>query len=66
MVDRATGHPMTAHTTNQVPVVLVNGDPGVALRADGILSAAAPTILDLLGVPIPADMITPSLLVRKS
>jgi 2,3-bisphosphoglycerate-independent phosphoglycerate mutase len=66
MIDRATGRPMTAHTTNQVPVLLVNGDAGVSLRVDGILSAVAPTILELVGVAVPTDMTTPSLLVRKS
>jgi 2,3-bisphosphoglycerate-independent phosphoglycerate mutase len=62
MIDRATGKPMTAHTTNQVPVILVGARPDQALRPDGILSAVAPTVLELLDVAIPPDMTTPSLL----
>ena len=66
MIDRETGQPMTAHTTNQVPVILANGGPSASLRSGGMLSAVAPAILELLGVPIPEDMTTPSLLVRPS
>jgi 2,3-bisphosphoglycerate-independent phosphoglycerate mutase len=67
MVDRQTGQPMTAHTTNPVPVVLVAPEDHplrrAALRPDGILSAVAPTVLELAGVPIPPDMTQASLLV---
>lgn len=66
MIDRATGGPMTAHTTNPVPVILVTPDDHplryTHLREDGILSAVAPTVLQLLGLPTPSDMTTPSLL----
>jgi 2,3-bisphosphoglycerate-independent phosphoglycerate mutase len=66
MIDRETGGPMTAHTTNPVPVVLVTpeGHPlrNVELRADGILSAVAPTVLRLDGLTVPADMTTPALI----
>ena len=65
MVDRTTGQPMTAHTTNQVPVILVGATHGETLRQDGILSAVAPSVLQLLGVPVPTDMTTPSLLAKK-
>jgi 2,3-bisphosphoglycerate-independent phosphoglycerate mutase len=61
MIDKATGGPMTAHTTNPVPCVLV-GSTGAHLRDGAVLSAIAPTVLDLLGLPIPPDMTTPSLL----
>jgi 2,3-bisphosphoglycerate-independent phosphoglycerate mutase len=64
MVDRTTSQPMTAHTTNRVPVILVGARHGETLRQDGILSAVAPTVLQLLGVPIPEDMTTPSLLIE--
>ena len=40
------GAPMTAHTTNPVPVIVT--DPNVALREDGILADLAPTMLKLL------------------
>jgi 2,3-bisphosphoglycerate-independent phosphoglycerate mutase len=48
------GNPMTAHTTNPVPVIVTK--EGVELREGGILGDLAPTILDLLGVQQPAEM----------
>jgi 2,3-bisphosphoglycerate-independent phosphoglycerate mutase len=60
MIDRATGGPMTAHTTNPVPVILVVPDDDARrhteLRQGCVLSAVAPTLLNLLGVPVPASM----------
>lgn len=47
------GNPMTAHTTNPVPVIVTK--PGAELR-DGILADLAPTMLDLLKVELPAEM----------
>ncbi len=54
MRDPATGEPHTAHTTNPVPVLVVNG--GGAKLACGRLADVAPTLLDLLGLPKPAAM----------
>jgi 2,3-bisphosphoglycerate-independent phosphoglycerate mutase len=48
------GSPMTAHTTNPVPVIVTK--EGVELRQDGILGDLAPTMLDLLNVDQPAEM----------
>ena len=56
--------PWTAHTTNPVPFIMVEGEkcklPGlggdIELRRDGGLADIAPTILQLLGIPIPATM----------
>jgi 2,3-bisphosphoglycerate-independent phosphoglycerate mutase len=48
------GSPQTAHTTNPVPLVVTV--PGLALRDGGELSDLAPTCLDLLGIPQPAEM----------
>ncbi|MFT8321714.1 MAG: 2,3-bisphosphoglycerate-independent phosphoglycerate mutase [Bacillus sp. (in: firmicutes)] len=48
------GTPMTAHTTNPVPVIVTQ--KGAELRTDGILGDLAPTMLDLLGVEKPAEM----------
>ncbi|MGH2559458.1 MAG: 2,3-bisphosphoglycerate-independent phosphoglycerate mutase [Thermomicrobiales bacterium] len=66
MIDRETGGPMTAHTTNPVPVVLIapqdHALQRVALREDAVLCAVAPTVLELLGVRPPADMTEPSLI----
>jgi 2,3-bisphosphoglycerate-independent phosphoglycerate mutase len=48
------GNPMTAHTTNPVPVIVTK--EGVELREGGILGDLAPTMLDLLGVQKPEEM----------
>ncbi len=63
MIDPVTGQPHTAHTTNPVPVVLVGGPSGARLRA-GKLADLAPTVLDLMGVPLPPEMTGRSLIVR--
>ncbi|WP_179022307.1 2,3-bisphosphoglycerate-independent phosphoglycerate mutase [Winogradskyella forsetii] len=53
------GSPNTAHTTNPVPVILIDKD----LKAikDGILGDIAPTILKLMGIPQPKAMTQESL-----
>jgi 2,3-bisphosphoglycerate-independent phosphoglycerate mutase len=52
-----TGKPMTAHTTNPVPLYLVVPQFAHArLRTDGILADVAPTILQIMGIPQPKDM----------
>jgi 2,3-bisphosphoglycerate-independent phosphoglycerate mutase len=56
MVDYKTGKPFTAHTTNEVPFVLINGPKDVELRNDGALCNIAPTVLELLGIEIPKEM----------
>ena len=48
------GKPMTAHTTNLVPVIVTK--PGAVLRNDGILADLAPTVLKLLDVEQPVEM----------
>jgi 2,3-bisphosphoglycerate-independent phosphoglycerate mutase len=60
MKDPATGGPHTSHTTNPVPVVVMNG-PADAIR-DGSLADLAPTILDLMGIPVPREMTGHSIL----
>ena len=55
------GKPYTAHTTNPVPVVIT--DKNIKLR-DGILSDIAPTLLDLLGIEIPKEMTSKTLIVK--
>ena len=65
MIDRATGGPMTAHTINPVPCVLVSPPDGIfrygKLPEGQVLSSLAPTILDLVGITTPVEMTTPSL-----
>jgi 2,3-bisphosphoglycerate-independent phosphoglycerate mutase len=62
MRDEATGQAHTAHTTNPVPLVLVNPPPGVVGLADGKLADIAPTLLALLGLEQPRAMTGRSLL----
>jgi 2,3-bisphosphoglycerate-independent phosphoglycerate mutase len=49
------GSPNTAHTTNPVPAILVEKESRFRLR-DGKLADLAPTILTLMGLPIPEEM----------
>jgi 2,3-bisphosphoglycerate-independent phosphoglycerate mutase len=50
------GGPHTAHTTDRVPLILVDdARKGVRLRP-GILADIAPTILEILGLPQPKEM----------
>ena len=62
MVDPETGEPHTAHTLSPVPIVLINhGDPKTAL-VRGRLADVAPTLLDLMQLPQPAEMTGQSLI----
>ncbi|WP_029011049.1 2,3-bisphosphoglycerate-independent phosphoglycerate mutase [Azospirillum halopraeferens] len=61
MKDPETGGPHTAHTLDKVPLVLINGPAGARIRS-GRLADVAPTILDLMGLPKPAEMTGSSLL----
>jgi 2,3-bisphosphoglycerate-independent phosphoglycerate mutase len=64
------GKPWTAHTTNPVPFILIEGEKlkvpayggDVRLREDGRLSDVAPTILQILHLPQPAEMTGRSML----
>ena len=54
------GSPNTAHTTNPVPIILV--DKELKTIHDGVLGDLAPTILKLMGVEKPTVMTGKSLL----
>ena len=56
----ADGSPNTAHTTNPVPIILID-DKHKSIK-NGNLGNIAPTILDLMGVEKPAEMTANSLL----
>ncbi|HEX9309441.1 MAG TPA: 2,3-bisphosphoglycerate-independent phosphoglycerate mutase [Gemmatimonadaceae bacterium] len=56
LVDPETGGPHTAHTTNPVPLVLVDWDQEQRLRTGGALCDVAPTILSMLGIEQPPEM----------
>jgi 2,3-bisphosphoglycerate-independent phosphoglycerate mutase len=56
-MEEADGSPFTAHTTNKVPLIVVGEDfVGKKLREGGILADIAPTLLDMMGEKVPAEM----------
>lgn len=63
MVDE-NGKPFTAHTTNLVPFILVSEKYKNAKLKNGILADIAPTLLEVLGENVPAEM-TGSSLIEK-
>lgn len=65
LVDYETGAPFTAHTTNQVPFILVNYDPAYTLREDGCLADIVPTLIQIMGKEQPEEMTGKSLLIKK-
>ena len=54
------GSPNTAHTTNPVPVIIIDND--IKDIKDGILGDIAPTILELMGIKKPISMSQESLI----
>jgi 2,3-bisphosphoglycerate-independent phosphoglycerate mutase len=56
MLDPKTGGPHTAHTTNPVPFLVVDGGETHRLRDGGALRDVGPTILRMLGLERPAEM----------
>ncbi|MGI5869728.1 MAG: 2,3-bisphosphoglycerate-independent phosphoglycerate mutase [Kiritimatiellia bacterium] len=62
MLDYATGMVKTSHSLNPVECIYVARDAaGVKLAERGVLSDIAPTVLDMMGLPIPAEMTSRSL-----
>lgn len=65
MVDFVTGQPHTAHTTNNVKLILLSDElKNVTLKTEGKLSDIAPTLLSIIGVEKPTVM-TGSSLIEK-
>ncbi len=56
------GEPHTAHTTNEVPLIYVGDDAAGFQLSAGKLADIAPTVLQLMNIPIPAEMSGHSLL----
>ena len=64
------GEPWTAHTTNKVPLIFIEGEKRkipnqgneIYLRENAGLSDIAPTLLQLLNLPIPKEMTGKSLI----
>ena len=65
LVNYETGEPLTSHTTNPVPFILVNADPSYTLKEDGCLADIIPTMIELMGMEQPAEMTGKSLLIKK-
>ena len=64
LIDYETGEPLTAHTTNPVPFVLINCKKAKGLKEDGRLADIAPTLLDMMGLEQPKEMTGVSLLIK--
>lgn len=62
MYDTEANEPFTAHTTNPVPLIKVDDKRNVGLMDGGKLCDIAPTMLDMMGLEIPAEMTGHSLL----
>lgn len=56
MWDPVANEPHTAHTSNPVPVIIVDGPKGTRLRDGGSLRDVAPTMLGILGIEKPREM----------
>ncbi len=65
LIDYDTGEPFTAHTTNQVPFLLINADPSWKLREGGCLADIVPTMIDMMGMEQPKEMTGKSLLIKE-
>ena len=59
------GTPFTAHTTNRVPLIFVDDNRNIKLRTDGRLSDLAPTILGIIGIDKPIEMLGSSLIDKE-
>jgi 2,3-bisphosphoglycerate-independent phosphoglycerate mutase len=65
LIDYDTGMPHTAHTTNLVPVILVDEERKKCQLNQGSGVDIAPTVLQLLGLPKPQEMTGDSLIVES-
>ena len=63
MQNPTTGQAHTAHTTLPVPLVYI-GETALNIKDNGKLSDIAPSLLDLMGLPIPEEMTGSSLINR--
>jgi len=64
MEDECTGQAHTAHTCEPVPFIYV-GKRAVSLREGGVLADVAPTMLTLMGLPVPKEMTGTSIVSLK-
>ncbi len=61
MIDE-NGQPHTAHTLNPVPLIVVSPNTSIHLKEGGRLCDIAPTVLNLMNLPVPDEMTGKSLL----
>ena len=68
MIDLESGEIFTQHTTNPVPLIIVNKKlrDRIELSKAGVLGDIAPTILKILGVKKPREMTGENLIINKS
>lgn len=64
MINYETGAPHTAHTTNPVPFILFNYKDGIKLREGSCLADIAPTLLEIMELPQPAEMTGKSMIIK--
>ncbi len=64
LIDYDTGMPHTAHTLNLVPVILIDEAHRKCRLNQGTAIDVAPTVMQLLGLPQPAEMTGHSLIVE--
>ncbi|MSP39614.1 MAG: 2,3-bisphosphoglycerate-independent phosphoglycerate mutase [Deltaproteobacteria bacterium] len=62
LIDYDTGMPHTAHTTNLVPVILIDEEHRYCRLNQGTAIDVAPTVMQLLGLPQPVEMTGRSLI----
>jgi 2,3-bisphosphoglycerate-independent phosphoglycerate mutase len=55
MMDYDSGQVHTQHTTEYVPLIYV-GPTTATIKNGGVLADVAPTLLNLMQIPVPADM----------
>ncbi|MBK1650022.1 2,3-bisphosphoglycerate-independent phosphoglycerate mutase [Rhabdochromatium marinum] len=65
MIDPLSGEPHTRHTTYPVPCLVIDEMPWI-LSVDGGIVDIAPTVLALMGLPVPERMQGKSLLLRPA
>jgi 2,3-bisphosphoglycerate-independent phosphoglycerate mutase len=65
MIDPQTGGPHTAHTTNPVPIYWITRNAAGRRLRNGGLADLAPTVLALLGIPVPPEMTGRTLIVSS-
>ncbi len=55
MLDEISGQPHTAHTCNPVPLIYV-GHRSAEFTEPGALCDISPTLMQVMGIPMPAEM----------